>query len=385
MRIAPRTMLCATAWQARAIHESRGRFEELRELCSTGGDKVSLAIAMTGAATELMYAGRAREGSRLASEQMALLESIGDPNLTIGLAFVAFATWFESGEFGEILRWSQTVIDLAAGDPTKGAGFGMASPLAIALAFRSLARWWLGRPEWRQDLHDAVAMARNSDPATLGVVLTWTYGVAICYGVLRADDSALRAIEEAVQTAQRASSDIALIFAEYSLGAALLYRDAAADRHRGLELMMQAREWQRERMPSLVPVTELTTGRERATHDDRDAAVAVMHKALDQLHQAGRLGYVVWGTGVLVETLLDGGTEGDVAEAKAAIDRLADLSVGDGSVTLEITLLRLRALLARARSDDVGYRDLASRYRAMAESLGFEGHIAWAGAMVEGI
>ena len=73
------------------------------------------------------------------------------------------------------------------------------------------------------------------------MVLTWTYGVAICYGVLRADDSALRAIEEAVQTAQRASSDIALIFAEYSLGAALLYRDAAADRHRGLELMMQAR------------------------------------------------------------------------------------------------------------------------------------------------
>ena len=26
MRIAPRTMLCATDWQARAVHESRGRF-----------------------------------------------------------------------------------------------------------------------------------------------------------------------------------------------------------------------------------------------------------------------------------------------------------------------------------------------------------------------
>ena len=137
------------------------------------------------------------------------------------------------------------------------------------------------------------------------MVVTWTYGVAICYGVLRADDSALRAIEEAVQTAQRASSDIALIFAEYSLGAALLYRDAAADRHRGLELMMQAREWQPERMPSLVPVTELLAGRERARRDDRDAAIPVMHKALDELHQAGRLGYGVWGTGVLVETLLE--------------------------------------------------------------------------------
>ena len=53
MRIAPRTMLCATDWQARAIQESRGRFAELRELCTAAGDKVSLAIAMTGLATEL--------------------------------------------------------------------------------------------------------------------------------------------------------------------------------------------------------------------------------------------------------------------------------------------------------------------------------------------
>ena len=81
MRIAPRTMLCATDWQARAVQESRGRFAELRELCSAAGDKVSLAIGMSGLATELLYAGRPREGSRLASEQMALLESIGDPDL----------------------------------------------------------------------------------------------------------------------------------------------------------------------------------------------------------------------------------------------------------------------------------------------------------------
>ena len=383
MRIAPRTMLCATDWQARAIHESRGRFAELQELCSAAGDKVSLAIGMSGLATELMYAGRAREGSRLASEQMALLETIGDPNLTIGLAFVAFANWFASGEFGEILRWSQTVVDLAAGDTTKGAGFGMGSPLAIAVAFRCVARWWLGRPGWRQDLHDAVAMARNSDPATLGLVVTWTYG-AIAYGVLRADDSALRAIEEAVQTAQRASSDIALIFAEYALAVALLYRDAAADRHRGLELMVQAREWQRARMPSLVPLTEVAAARERARRGDRDAAIPVMRKAVDEMHQAGQLGYGVFGTGLLVETLLERGAEGDLAEAQEAFGRLADLSADEGSAILEVTLLRLRALLARARGDDVGYRDLASRYRAMAESLGFEGHIAWAAAMVEG-
>ena len=53
MRIAPRTMLCVTDCQARAIQESRGRFAELRELCSAAGDKVSLAIGMTGLVTEL--------------------------------------------------------------------------------------------------------------------------------------------------------------------------------------------------------------------------------------------------------------------------------------------------------------------------------------------
>ena len=54
MRIAPRTMLCATDFQARTVQDSRGRFAELRELCSAAGDKVSLAIAMTGLATETL-------------------------------------------------------------------------------------------------------------------------------------------------------------------------------------------------------------------------------------------------------------------------------------------------------------------------------------------
>ena len=67
---------------------------------------------------------------------MALLESIGDPTPTMGLAVVAFCNWLGVGEFGEILRWSQTIVDLAAGDPVKGAGYGVGSPLAIALAWR---------------------------------------------------------------------------------------------------------------------------------------------------------------------------------------------------------------------------------------------------------
>ena len=380
MRIAPRTMLSATDWQAgqlgRAIHESRGRFAELRDLCSAAGDKVSLAIAMTGLATEFLFAGRTREGSRLASEQMALLESIGDPTLTMALASPLFVLWEESGEYGEVLRWSQTIIDLAGGDPAKGAGFGVGSPLAVALAHRGVARWWLGRPGWRQDLHDAVAMARNSNPQFFALVVLWTYAVEIQYGVLRADDSAVRASEEAVQTAQRAGNDAAVSVAECSLGVALLNRDAAADRHRGLELMVRTRDtWLRGGGAYLIPLTELLAGPQRARRGDRDAALAVMRQAVDELHQAGRLGFGVWGTGVLVETLLEGGAEGDLAEAQEAFDRLANLPATEGWVVCDIWLLRLRALLAQTRGDKTSYRDYRDRYRAMATSLGFEGHM----------
>jgi ATP/maltotriose-dependent transcriptional regulator MalT len=141
--------------------------------------------------------------------------------------------------------------------------------------------------------------------------------------------------------------------------------------------------WLRMHALFLIPVAELWVARERARRGDRDAAIAVMRQAEDEMHQAGRLFYGVWSTGVLVETLLERGTQDDLAEAQKAIDRLAVLWVDDGSAMREVTLLRLRALLARAHGDDVAHRDLVSRYREMAESLGFEGHIAWAEAMIE--
>ena len=75
------------------------------------------------------------------------------------------------------------------------------------------------------------------------------------------------------------------------------------------------------------------------------------------------------------------GADGDVAEAEATIERLAAAPANDGLAVRDIWLLRLRALLARAQGDDTAYRDLRDRYRAMATTLGFEGHIDWAEAM----
>jgi hypothetical protein len=131
-----------------------------------------------------------------------------------------------------------------------------------------------------------------------------------------------------------------------------------------------------------LPIVNAYLARERARRGDRDDAIPLMRAAVDHLFREGQL--LGWGipvTGVLVETLLDRGAESDVAEAETAIERFAAAPADEGLVIREIWLLRLRALLARARGDDVSYRDFRDRYRDMAKTLGFEGHIAWAEAM----
>ena len=120
----------------------------------------------------------------------------------------------------------------------------------------------------------------------------------------------------------------------------------------------------------------------RARRGGRADAVPLMRAAVDHLFREGQLlAWCVPATGVLVATLLDHGSESDVVEAEAAITRLAAAPTDDGLVIREIWLLRLRALLAKAHGDEGGYCDYRDRYRAMATSLGFEGHMEWAEAM----
>ena len=173
MRIAPRTMLCGTAFRVH-VNVAGDRFDELRELCTAAGDKASLAIAMAGLVMDHAYQDRMREASQLASEAMALIESIGDPTLTVGLSLPVIYAKIESAEWCDVLRWSQRVIDLADGDPSKG-NFIFGSPLALAFTSRAMARYCLGRPGWRDDLRHGLAMARSADPLSYATVVGYVY------------------------------------------------------------------------------------------------------------------------------------------------------------------------------------------------------------------
>jgi class 3 adenylate cyclase len=382
MRIAPRTMLCGTAFRVYE-HVAGARFDELRQLCTAAGDKASLAIGMAGLVMDHVYQDRLREASQLASEDWALIESVGDATLTVGLSLPPIYAKAYSADWRDVLRWSQRVIDLADGDPSQG-NLIIGSPLAVALTTRALAHYCLGRPGWRDDQRHGLAMAASADALSYLTVVGYVYFPGIPNGVLRPDDRAVRLIEDALRVAERSADDLALVGARMTLGVALVHRQTDAERDRGQKLLAEVSDMILRRGPNLMdlPLFNVYLARERARRGDRDGAIPLMRAAVDDLFREGQL--LLWGvpaTGVLVETLLERGAESDVAEAEVAIERLAAAPADEGLVIREIWLLRLRALLARAHGDAEVYNQLRDRYRDMARSLGFEGHIAWAEAM----
>jgi hypothetical protein len=175
-----------------------------------------------------------------------------------------------------------------------------------------------------------------------------------------------------------------LAWARLALGVALVHRHTAAERDRGQTLLAELGDvfLRRGYLLCDLPLVEVCLAHEGARRGDRDDAIPLMRTAADDLFREGQL--LLWGvpaTGVLVETLLDRGADGDVAEAEAAIERLAAAPAEEGLVMRDIWLLRVRALLARAHGDATRYANFRDRYRDMAKTLGFEGHIDWAEAM----
>jgi adenylate cyclase len=379
MGIAPRTLLAGSAWRVGGSGADTG-FDELRDLCTAAGDQVSLAIGMTGQVMAQFLNAHRREASHLATEHTALLESIGDPTLTIGLSFAALVAKHETAEMAEVLRLAQHVIDLADGDPTAGNLF-IGSPLAVAMVFRGAARWCLGIPGWRDDFAQAAAMAAV-DPLSLAGVMFYTYVLAIPNGVLLPDATALRETADALAIAERSGDEFALHTSRSARGITLAHLDGG-EREAGFALLAQVREaaLQGRFTLQVVPVVDTHLAQQKASSGDLDGAIGLARAVLEDLFDSGGAVWSVLATTVLVEALLRRGTDGDRQDAQAEIDRLAAVPTDTGFVLHEIPLLRLRALLARARGDAAGYREFRDRYQAKATRCGFEGHMALTEAM----
>jgi hypothetical protein len=234
-------------------------------------------------------------------------------------------------------------------------------------------------------------MARSTDPMSYATVVAYAYTSGIPPGMLTPDDRALREIEDALRIAEQSGDDVAFAIARMTLGIALVHRRTNTERDRGQQVLAEVSEvfLRRGFFLADLPIVEVYLAREKARCGDRDGAIPLMRAAVEHLFREGLLlGWGIPATGVLVETLLDRGAESDLVEAEAAIERLAEAAIerlaapaDDGSPVREVWLLRLRALLARAHGDAAAYAHFRDRYRDMAKTLGFEGHIEWAEAM----
>ena len=145
--------------------------------------------------------------------------------------------WELNTVMAEVLRLTQTAIELADSDSVKGNLGIIESPLAWALVWRGVARWCLGHRGWREDFDQAVAIARQTDPIAHATVVAYKYFLAIMCGVIVADDPALRDMDEALEIAETSGDDNALAVTAYAL-----LHGGSPDRQRGLALLAKVRD-----------------------------------------------------------------------------------------------------------------------------------------------
>ncbi|WP_459972942.1 ATP-binding protein [Mycobacterium sp. MUNTM1] len=378
----PRAMLCQTAWrEGSGVDETT--FDELRTLCAASGNRASLAAGLSGATLSLTMANRHNESARLASELIALFDSVDDPmNLFVVMSAPMFAK-LHAGEVGEALRVAQAVTDLLADDASKGniARWGLGSPLAVALLYRALARACLGDRSWRADLRRAIAIQRELADAAIVIVITYGYSVSITNGLLVPDAASRAETDDVLRYAEKSGDAVALALAQVAHGL-VLTRTTPADRGAGVALITEGRAAQlRQRNLLGVSIVDIEKTRLKAETGDLDDAIALGRATVDELISSGEM--VLRGAAIaaLVTALLMRGGDGDVREAETTVDRLSATPTESGFVMNDIWVQRLRALLAQAHGDGAAYRDYRDHYRAMAASYGFEGHMTWGRAM----
>ena len=124
-------------------------------------------------------------------------------------------------------------------------------------------------------------------------------------------------------------------------------------RAEGLGLLTRARDEALAKGFTLnaLAIVDPEIAREKARNGDLDGAIELSRAAIDDMFDRGAMYLRGVATTILVESLLSRGAGGDLDEARAAIERLADVPVEPGFVLHEIPLLRLRALVARAEGD----------------------------------
>ena len=332
MRIAPRTLICGNAWRTGGSVADIG-FDELRELTDAAGDKVSLAVGMLGWVTALTFNDHIAESAQLAIEYATLIESIGDPAMTVGLLPGALQATLQAGEAVVTLRLAHRVTELAHGQATMG-NLVIGSPLSFGLAYSAFAETMLGTPGFTDTFDAAIATARPVDTTCFATATMYKH-CCIALGAIPADDAAADTAHEALTMAEQSGDKLALGCGLLARGIVMFHR-GGSDIALGCDLLAKAREVGLSVHQSIVRIADIHFAMRKLRTGDVYGAIELARNLIEALRASGDGIWLGKATTILVDALLERGTDSDLMEAEAAVDRLAATKVNPGYVLYEI-------------------------------------------------
>ena len=145
------------------------------------------------------------------------------------------------------------------------------------------------------------------------------------------DHAALRDTADALAIAEQSGDDFALGSALLVRGITLVNWDGP-ESGAGYELLAKARDMALAHRFTLsaVPIVDIHTATRKILTTDIDGGIDVARAAVDNAFASGNVFWRGPVTTVLVESLLERGSDGDIIEAQAAIDRLTAVADRSG-------------------------------------------------------
>ena len=208
---------------------------------------------------------RFRDASAYATELVQLLDSVGDPTLTLALSVSYLNIKLDGGMLREVLELATRVIELSDDQPD-AADFMSVSPIANAMAIRGTARWMMGLRGWREDFAGAFEKASVISPQFRSGTFWIVYLMAISNGVLLSDERAKAEALEIASAADHFGEQITVDMARTAHGITLVHR-GGSERDVGFRLLEESHDAGRQKrytIPGNLPLVDIHVARELA-------------------------------------------------------------------------------------------------------------------------
>jgi class 3 adenylate cyclase/tetratricopeptide (TPR) repeat protein len=215
-----RTSSLAFGWRLGiAPEEADAIFREAERMAAAAGNVRVRAMLLSGyGAVKGLGDGDMHAFAELSRRAIALAEESGDAALYLGITPVVYS-FFCTGAFQEGVAMLDRAIELAHGDPTVGAGAGIACPYAFCHGHKGWILSFLGRfDEAQQLLEQARRIAHDQgDIETIGWCHGWSAWITHFKGER---ESTLAHSQQALDIAERIGNAYSRSYAWYSVGRA---------------------------------------------------------------------------------------------------------------------------------------------------------------------